>query len=137
MHYGSPSCIGINMQTSVEIMVIELGLSLQPFAEDYDACQHWDTPSWLKSVWEKSFENGIDIQLAHIPLQPPREHDSWIMAEFIRMNYNTQSLCTEKSPPTPASHFPIRCDGRQREGDRVEVSRRTPMERVMVQPHLP
>ena len=48
MHYGSPSCLGINMQTSVELLVIKLGLSLQPFAEDYDACQHWVTPSWLK-----------------------------------------------------------------------------------------
>jgi hypothetical protein len=93
MHYGSPSCLGINMQTSVELLVIELGLSTQPFVEDYDACQHWVTPSWLKSVWEKSFKLGIDIQLAHIPLQPPRERDTWIMAEFIRMNYDTQSLC--------------------------------------------
>ncbi len=33
MHYGRPSC------------VIKLDLSLQPFAEDYDACQHWVTPS--------------------------------------------------------------------------------------------
>ena len=31
----------------------------------------------------------------------------------------------EQSLPSPASHFPIRCDGRQREGNRVEVSRRT------------
>ncbi len=73
--------------------MIKLGLSLQPFAEDYDACQHWVTPSWLKSVWETSFKLGIDIQLAHIPLQPLQEHDSWIMAEFIRMNYHTYSLC--------------------------------------------
>ena len=93
MHYDSPSCLGINMQTSVELLVIELGLSLQPFAKDYNACQHWVTPSWLKSVREKSFKLGIDIQLAHIPLQPPREHDTRIMAEFIRMKYNTQSLC--------------------------------------------
>jgi len=34
MHYGSLSCLGINMQTSVELLVIELGLSLQPFVED-------------------------------------------------------------------------------------------------------
>jgi hypothetical protein len=73
--------------------MIKLGLSLQPFAKDYDTCQHWVTPSWLKSVWEKSFRLGINIQLAHIPLQPPRERDTWIMAEFIRMNYNMQSLC--------------------------------------------
>ena len=73
MHFGSPSCLGINMQTLVELLVIELGLSLQSFAEDYDACQHWVTHSWLKSVWGKSFKLGINIQLAHTPLQPPRE----------------------------------------------------------------
>ena len=93
MHYSSPSCLGINMQTSVKLLVIKLGLFIQPFAEDYNACQHWVTPSWLKSVWEKSFKLGIDIQLAHIPLQPQRERISWIMAEFIRMNYDMQSLC--------------------------------------------
>ncbi len=70
-----------------------MGLSLQPFVEDSDACQHWVSPSWLKSVWEKSFKLGIDIQLAYIPLQPPRERDTWIMAEFIHTNYNMQSLC--------------------------------------------
>ncbi len=70
-----------------------MGLSLQPFAEDYDTSQHWVTLSWLKSVWEKSSKLGIDIQLAHLPLQPPRERNTWIMAEFIRMNYDTQSLC--------------------------------------------
>jgi hypothetical protein len=93
MHYGSPSCLSINMQTSVELLMIEVGLSLQPFAEDYDTCQHWVTPSWLKSVWEKSFRLGIDIQLTHIPLQPPRERDTWTMAEFIHITYDTQSLC--------------------------------------------
>jgi len=93
MHYGSPSCLGINMQTLVKLLVIDLGLSIQPFAEDYGACQHWVTPSWLKSLWEKYFKLGKDIQLAHIPLQPPQERVSWIMAEFIHMNYDTQSLC--------------------------------------------
>ncbi len=93
MHYGSPSCLGLNMQTSIELLVIELGLSLQPFAKDHNTCQHWITSLWLKLVWEKSSKLGIKIQLAHLPLQPPREHDTWIMAEFIRLNYDTQSLC--------------------------------------------
>ena len=81
------------MHTSVELLVIELGLSTRPFVEDYDACQHWVTHSWLKSVWEKAAKLEIDIQLAQIPLQFPRECDSWIMAEFICMDYDTQSLC--------------------------------------------
>ncbi len=31
MHYGSQSCLGLEMQASVELLVIELGLSIQPF----------------------------------------------------------------------------------------------------------
>ena len=31
MHYGSQSCLGLEMQASVELLVIELDLSIQPF----------------------------------------------------------------------------------------------------------
>ena len=31
MHYGSQSCLKLEMQASVELLVIELGLSIQPF----------------------------------------------------------------------------------------------------------
>jgi hypothetical protein len=81
------------MQTWIELLVNKLGTSLQPFAEDHNTCQHWVTSSWLKLVWEKLSKLGIEIQLAHLPPQPPRERDTWIMAEFIRLNYDTQSLC--------------------------------------------
>ena len=54
MHYGSQSGLGLNIQTLLELLIIKMGLSLQPFTEDYDTCQHWVTSSWLKSVWEKT-----------------------------------------------------------------------------------
>ena len=54
MHSGSPSCLGLNMQMSLELLIIKTGLSLQPFTKDYNTCQHWVTPSWLKLVWEKA-----------------------------------------------------------------------------------
>ena len=44
-------------------------------------------------MWEKADKLGIDIRLARIPLEPPRERDTWIMAEFMRMNYDTKALC--------------------------------------------
>jgi hypothetical protein len=92
MDYDSPSCRGLNMQTLLELLIIETGLSLQPFTEDYSTCQHWVTPSWLKLVWKKASQLNIDIQLAPLPLQPPQEHNSWIMAEFLQLEYNTQVL---------------------------------------------
>ena len=92
MHYGSHSCLGLNMQTSVELFIIEMGMSPQPFKESYQTCHHWVTPSWFKSIWEKASTLDIEIELAQLPLQPPRERDSWLMAEFIRLNYDQHVL---------------------------------------------
>ena len=92
MHYGSQPGLGLNMQTSLELLIIDTGLSLQPVTEDYDTCQHWVTSPWLKSVWEKASCFNIEIQLAPLPLQPPREQDTWIMAEFLQMGYYTHTL---------------------------------------------
>jgi hypothetical protein len=93
MHYGSKSCLGINLQASLELLVIEMGTSLQPLAEDYDQCHHWVTPSWLKSIWEKATRFDIKVQFAPLPPEPPRIRDSWIMKDFIQMDYSPQELC--------------------------------------------
>jgi hypothetical protein len=93
MHYGSKSCLGLNLQTSLELMIIEMGTTLQPLAEDYNQCHHWVTPSWLKLIWEKAKSFDITVNFAPLPLEPPREQDSWIMKTFIQMNYNHQELC--------------------------------------------
>jgi hypothetical protein len=92
MHYGSQSCQGLNMQASLKLLVIEMGLSLQPFKENYNTCQHWVMLSWMKSVWEKASILVIEVRIAPLPLQPPHECDLRIMAEFTRLNYDTQSL---------------------------------------------
>ncbi len=44
MHYGSKSCLGLNLQISLELMIIEMGMTLQPLAENYNQCHHWVTP---------------------------------------------------------------------------------------------
>jgi hypothetical protein len=36
MHYGNQSCLGLQMQNTTELLVIELGMSLQPFQEDHE-----------------------------------------------------------------------------------------------------
>ncbi len=71
MHYGSQSCQGLNMQASLELLVIEMGFSLQLFKENYNTCQHWVTISWMKLVWEKASILDFKIQIAPLPLQPP------------------------------------------------------------------
>jgi hypothetical protein len=76
MHYGSQSCLGLNMQASLVLLLIKMGISLQPFKEDCNTCQHWVTLSWLKPVWGKASNLDIKIQIPPLLLQPPRERDS-------------------------------------------------------------
>jgi hypothetical protein len=92
MHYGNQSCLGLQMQNTMELLVIELGMSLQPFQEDYEACQHWVMHSWMKSVWEKAQHLQVEIHIANLPVHPPRERDLWLMKEFFRMNYSSDDL---------------------------------------------
>ncbi len=72
--------------------MIELGLSIQPFREDFSIHHHCVAHSWMKSVWEKSSCLQIDVRLADLPPQPPREQDSWLMQEFGRLNYSSDDL---------------------------------------------
>ena len=92
MHYGNQSCLGLKMQNTVEQLVIELGMSSQPFQEDYGGCKLWVTHSWIKSVWEKASRLRIIIDIADIPVAPPRERDSWLMQEFVKLNYSGDDL---------------------------------------------
>jgi hypothetical protein len=36
MQYGCQTCLGLELQTSMDLLVIEIGLSAQPFQENYD-----------------------------------------------------------------------------------------------------
>jgi hypothetical protein len=84
--------MGLEMQSSVELLVIELGLSIQPFREDFNKYHHWVTHSWMKSVWEKSSRLRIEVTLADLPSQPPRERDSWLMQEFCQLRNSNDGL---------------------------------------------
>jgi hypothetical protein len=70
-HYGCKSCLGLQMQASLELFIIELGISGQPFGEDYKLYQARVTHSWMKSVWEKATILNSDIELGALPLSPP------------------------------------------------------------------
>jgi len=88
MHFGSQSCLGLEMQSSVELLMIELSLSIQLFREDFSIHHHWVT----HSVWEKSSRLKIDVTLADLPSQPLRERDLCVMQEFGRLNYSSDDL---------------------------------------------
>lgn len=93
MHFGCPSNIGEKMKISFHQLVIELGMSAQPFQESYKASKSHVTWSWLASVWEKCKIYGVKIVMNNdSPLEPPRERDKWLMKEFLRLGFSNKEL---------------------------------------------
>ena len=79
IHYGCRSSLGLEMLVSFELMVIELGMSIQPFQTPYHKFNKWVTHSWLKSIWEKVSMFAVKIETMPLPIQPPRDNDGWFM----------------------------------------------------------
>ena len=93
MHYGSPSTLGVELQTSMELFVLELGLSAtEPFSLPFKRLESLVTHSWLKTIWEKCDKFQIDVQIGNIQLRPPREGDRWLMQVFIDQGYSIEDL---------------------------------------------
>jgi hypothetical protein len=53
INYGCNSCLGLHMQTSMELMIIEAGVSNQLMSLHYQRYSKWVTHSWLRLLWEK------------------------------------------------------------------------------------
>ncbi len=67
------------MQITMELLLAELGISAQPLQESYERYGKWITSTWLKSVWEKVDMFCITVEIAPLPVCPPREGDKWFM----------------------------------------------------------
>lgn len=79
MHYGCKSALGHQLTVSINAMIIELGLSDQPFQESYSRYGSRVTDCWAKRLWEKIDEYGVKVVLKECPLSPPRKRDRWFM----------------------------------------------------------
>jgi hypothetical protein len=77
--YGCQSGLGIQMQVSMELLIMELSISSQLFQESYGTYGTWVTHYWLKLIWEKSHKFNVTIEIANLPIEPPREGDKWFM----------------------------------------------------------
>ena len=91
-HYGSCSSLGVHMQVSMEMLVIEGGVSLQILSESFSVYGGRVTHSWLRSVWEKIDMFGFKVEIRDLPLQFPREKDGWIMRAFAKLDFREEEL---------------------------------------------
>jgi hypothetical protein len=91
IHYGCRSGLGIQMQVSMEILLTKLGLSPQPLQESFVTYGKWVTNTWLKLIWEKVDRFNITIEIAPLPIRPPRVGDRWFMQSVMETGTVTNS----------------------------------------------
>jgi hypothetical protein len=94
MHYGCWTALGMELQTLLELLVVDLGLSFQPFQVSYAHFGNWVTTMWLKRVWEKISFFGFTIQVKNLLTGYPREGDDWLMSCFIARGHTANELAT-------------------------------------------
>lgn len=92
MHYGCNSGLGIHMQASMEMMIIEGGISTQILSEPFSRYVKWINHCWLRSLWEKVDMFRFQVEIIELPLAFPRENDSWIMLAFVELGFTEDEL---------------------------------------------
>jgi hypothetical protein len=92
MHYGCSSGLGIHMQVSMEMMIIEGGISTQILSEPYTRYGKRVTYCWLRLLWEKVDMFCFCIEIRELALATPRENDGWIMLAFVDLGFTDDEL---------------------------------------------
>ena len=59
------------MNISLEYMILNMVISLQPLQESYKKFKQWMTPRWLKYIWEKCDWFDVMVEVNDTPLELP------------------------------------------------------------------
>jgi hypothetical protein len=92
MHYSCQSSLGIKLQMSLGLLLVELGMSFQPLKLSYNKFGDMVITSWLKRVWEKLDRFKFAVTVHNLCLVFPREDNDWLMAWLIAIGYKGNSL---------------------------------------------
>ena len=84
--------MGLKMSVSLELLIVELGISVQPLQESFKRYKSWVTWTWLVSVWEKCNMFNVLIDYNENFLKLPRERDQWIMHIFVVVGFSKDDL---------------------------------------------
>jgi hypothetical protein len=91
-NYGCNLGLGIHLQTSMELMIVEGGVSTQILSQPFQLYSKQATNSWLKSVWEKVDLFNFKVEIKELPLKMPCEHNCWHMVVLEREVYSENEL---------------------------------------------
>ena len=88
MHYKCHMALGTELQTSLNLLMVNLGLSFQPFGVSFENYSKWVMTSWVKGVWEKVDHYNLVLLVHNLLSVFLQEGDDWLMARFIATGYN-------------------------------------------------
>jgi hypothetical protein len=91
-NYGCNSGLGRHLQTSMELLVIEAGVSTQVLSRDYARYSGWVSHCWLKSVWKKVSLFNLTVEIRDLPLRFPCANDEWLMLILKETGYLREEL---------------------------------------------
>jgi hypothetical protein len=80
------------VQMSLDLLVVNLGLSFHSFQVLYEHYGEWVTTSWLKRVWEKVDHYEFVLLVHNLLVTFPWEGDDWLMARFIVVGCSEKEL---------------------------------------------
>ena len=66
------SNLGLKVSTLIEMLIVEMGVSAQPFQESFLKYKDWVTWSWMVSLWEKCDLFDVEIELDENFIKLPR-----------------------------------------------------------------
>ncbi len=92
MNYGCHTAINTELQTLVELLVADLGLSFQLFQLPYGHYSEWFTTCWLKRIREIVGHFGFALLVHNLLSTFPRDGDSWLIAWFIVTGFKGTDL---------------------------------------------
>lgn len=91
MHYGCRSAVGMELLTSFEFFLLELGMSLQPFQVSYYLYSSLVTNCWLKSIWERVSKFSIEVTINH-DVKLPRKGDKFLNQVLIEGGFHEDEM---------------------------------------------
>jgi hypothetical protein len=91
-HFGSQSLVGTQYQMSTELLIMEVGISTQPFTQDYIKYGDRATPSILKEIWARMHRFGFRLEIHTVQMPRPREGDRWFMIAVEAAGFSLQEL---------------------------------------------
>jgi hypothetical protein len=91
---GCRTALASELQTSIKLLLVELGMTFQSLQLSYADFGNMVTISWLKQVWEKLERFKFAVTVHNLHSMYPQEGDDWLMARLIIVRYRDHDLQT-------------------------------------------